>query len=138
FSRRVMANLGYGPDSLEAVAPRASLLSLKAFPVGSPEQDWLAFGPGVHAASGLGFAPTIGPTPAPAPTPTATPAPTPAPAPVAYPDLLTGLAGFGTALELLGSDRRRRHAEVSLLGSIQPLVDLAAASAAESTEPGDG
>ena len=53
FSRRVMPNLGYGPDDLRSRFPTLSTLSIVAFPAGSPEQDWVSYGPGVHAASGL-------------------------------------------------------------------------------------
>lgn len=48
FSRRVMANLGY--DQMPGGAMRASVT---AFGPG-PEEDWVAYGTGVHATSGLG------------------------------------------------------------------------------------
>ena len=109
FSRRVMANLGYRPADLWTLGPRLSMLSVKAYPDGSPEADWLAFGPGVHAASGLGLT---------GDQPTA--------APVAYPDLLAGLTGHLEAIRLLNSaavDRTaHRMIEVSLAGSIEALV----------------
>ncbi len=112
FSRRVMANLGYRPADLWALGPRLSMLSVKAYPDGSPEADWLAFGPGVHAASGLGLT-----------------GDQPMPAPVAYPDLLAGLNGYLQAIRLLNDaaiDRTAHRAiEVSLAGSIEPLVGRA-------------
>ncbi|MGH1488358.1 MAG: CoA transferase, partial [Acidimicrobiales bacterium] len=42
FSRRVMPNLGYGSTQLAKLAPRLKTLSIKAFPIRTPEQDWLA------------------------------------------------------------------------------------------------
>ncbi len=107
FSRRVMGNLGYDPATLFTIEPRLSLLSIKAFPVDTPEQDWLAYGPGVHATSGLGL---IGPEPR--------------PAPVAYADFLAGLSAFRLALRLLSESAV--HAEVALAAAIAPLVRLAA------------
>ncbi len=109
FSRRVLANLGYRPCDLWALAPRLSMLSVKAYAAGSPERNWLAYGPGVHAASGLGL---IGRQPT--------------PAPLAYPDFLTGLTGYLAALRLLhhGAQHRTAHrmVEVSLAAGIEPLV----------------
>lgn len=131
FSRRVLPNLGYGPDALAALGPDIAILSLKAFPAGTPEADWLAYGPGVHAASGLGW-------------PTGTdPVVTPGPAPVAYPDLIAGITAFDAAVELLATDHGGGHdgpatAEVSLAGSIAPLVCSAVATVTTSPSAGDG
>lgn len=106
FSRRVLGNLGYGPDRLATIAPDLRVLSIKAFPDDHPWRDWLAYGPGVHAASGLGLVDGE-----------------PTPAPLAYPDVVTGFAAAGRLLSLLAGPGGR--AEVSLAGSIEPLVDRA-------------
>ncbi len=118
FSRRVMGNLGYDRASLAVLAPGLSMLSVKAFPAGSPEADWLAFGPGVHAASGLA---TTGPDRV------------PRPAPVAYADLLAGLSLFNQALTFLAEPGVGGQAEISLLSAIQPLL-----TGGPETEDGDG
>jgi crotonobetainyl-CoA:carnitine CoA-transferase CaiB-like acyl-CoA transferase len=121
FSRRVMPNLGYGPDQLRSLRPEIATLSLVAFPAGSPEQDWVAYGTGVHAASGL-----------------AAPEGHPAQrrgadgrraryraAPIAYPDALAGLEAFAVATGLLSRPGPVAHREVSLAGAILPLVERA-------------
>jgi crotonobetainyl-CoA:carnitine CoA-transferase CaiB-like acyl-CoA transferase len=108
FSRRVMGNLGYGRRQLATRFPGLAVLSIKAFPMSSPEADWLAFGPGVHAASGLAFA-----------EPDANQAPLPAA--IAYPDMLAGVAGFATALRLVEQSGPAPTAEVTLAGAIAPL-----------------
>lgn len=121
FSRRVMANLGYGPDSIRRLNPNCSTLSIRAFPANGPEANWVGYGPGVHAASGLGTA--VG---------------APRPASLAYPDFLGGLTAYRRALELIGDPQRPPQAEVSLMGSIAPLVAIAASracAAGTSTEP---
>jgi len=105
FHRRVMPNLGYAPEELRRLKPEIATLSITAFPPRSPERDWLAYGGGVHAASGLGSL-----------------AGRASPAPIAYPDALTGLRAFGVALSLLGGSGARPHVELSLLGSIVPLL----------------
>jgi hypothetical protein len=112
FSRRVMPNLGYGPDDLGTRFPTLSTLSIVAFPAGSAEQDWVAYGPGVHAASGLAL--DRGQA-------------RPRPAPIAYPDALAGLAAFAAGSRALAAepDAPRHHHEVSLAGSLQPLVAAA-------------
>lgn len=108
FSRRVMTNLGYGPDRLKAISPSLRTLSIKAFPAGSAEQDWIGYGPAVHAASGLAYGGSQAATN------------DPVPAPIAYPDLLAALTAYGEGLRLLGGGVG--HREVSLMGSIAPLV----------------
>ncbi|MEL6981172.1 MAG: CoA transferase [Actinomycetota bacterium] len=118
FSRRVLPNLGYDRHTLAALNPALAVLSIKAFPAGTPEADWLAYGPGVHAASGLGWPENDRSDQ------------TPRPAPVAYPDLVAGVTAFAAAARLLagrrpsGTDRPagRPAVEVSLAGSIAPLV----------------
>lgn len=106
FSRRVMANLGYQPEALRRLNPTVCSLGIRAFPADGPERDWLAYGPGVHAASGLGFRDGR-----------------PWPAMVAYPDPLAGLEAFRMALRLLAEPDRPAEAEVSLLGSIEALPE---------------
>ena len=106
FHRRVMPNLGYGPEELRRLNPEIATLSITAFPEQSAERDWVAYGAGVHAASGLGG---LGGEPV--------------PAPVAYPDALAGLRAFGVGLGLLASTGARPHAEVSLAGSLAPLLE---------------
>jgi hypothetical protein len=118
FSRRVMPNFGYAPHQLRAINPSLATLSIVAFPAGTPESEWISYGPGVHAASGLA----------------ANPASTCIearfrPAPIAYPDALAGLAAFARAAELLDPGRRegglRPHREISLAGALRPLVERA-------------
>ena len=127
FSRRVLPNLGYAPDRLRRRWPRLGLLSLKAFPANRPEADWLAYGPGVHAASGLGLVDGEA-----------------RPTPVAYPDLIAGVAGYRAAVDILasptppaghGARAGRAMAEVSLFEAIAPLV---MASTTERAEPREG
>lgn len=111
FSRRVLPNLGYDGERLAHLQPTLSVLSIKAFPAGSAEADWLAYGPGVHAASGLGLLTDR-----------------PVPAPIAYPDVVAGVTAYARAVRLL-ADRSgggpARRAEVSLAGAIAPLVRTA-------------
>ena len=107
FSRRVMPNFGYAPETLHQRFG-VSTLSIVAFPAGTPEQDWVSYGPGVHAMSGLAYggpgAPRSGPQAA----------------PIAYPDVLAGLAAFATTVDLLtGTDPH--HREVSLAGALASL-----------------
>ena len=115
FSRRVLPNLGYGPEQLQALNPSLSTLSIVAFPAGTPEADWISYGPGVHATSGLAevadnsLAKRVRFQPA----------------PIAYPDALAGLAAYALALETLiapTGDVESRHVEVSLLSAIAPLL----------------
>lgn len=110
FSPRVPPNLGTTHRDLAAINPMVASLSLPAFPPG-PQRDWVSYGTGVHAASGLGdtggtgaaaFAPPI----------------------VTYPDPLGGLTAAVAALALLlARDRGGRpgHAEVALADAVAPL-----------------
>lgn len=108
FSDRVMGNLGYDPRALRAINPTVATLAVRAFPAGTPEASWVAYGRGVHAASGLGL--LTG---------------TPAPAEVAYPDPLGGLAAFSAALDVLSHPTPWPSFEVSLAGVLEPLVSNA-------------
>ena len=123
FSRRVMPNFGYGRPALAARWPRLAALSITAFPASAVEADWIAYGPGVHAAMGLG---DRGPGRA------------FEPAPVAYPDALAGLSAFAAAAELLAQGPAAPvDSEVSLADAVAPLTHLAAANPAlaQRTEP---
>ena len=112
FSRRVMPNFGYGRPALAARWPRLAALSITAFPASAAEADWIAYGPGVHAAMGLGDR---------------GPGRSFDPAPVAYPDALAGLAAFASAAELLArGPSAPASAEVSLAATVTPLTRLAA------------
>jgi len=114
FSRRVMPNLGYGPGQLRALRPSIASLSIVAFDPLGPNADWVAYGPGVHAMSGLadrtrpedgdGARPTF------------------RAAPIAYPDALAGLAAFAAAVELLADGGATAHRTISLETAIAPLV----------------
>ena len=110
FSRRVMPNLGLTSVELRRIRPDLMTMSVPAFGRLTPEQDWIAYGSGVHALSGLGYGPE-GPW-----------APD-----VSYPDPLAGLTAHAVALAMwLGRSRgwQPRHAEVSLHGALRPLVDV--------------
>ncbi len=146
FSRRVLPNLGYDRDRLAEINPALAVISIKAFPASSPEAEWLAYGPGVHAASGLGWLPGQA---------------RPQPAPIAYPDLIAGITAYARAMTMLDATAPARTArsaadaghpaspdpdsgertsggdgggEVTLAGSILPLVALAV----DASEPADG
>lgn len=106
FSRRVLPNLGYDWPTLSARFPWLASLSIVAFGPKCPEADWVSYGPGVHAISGLGHQPDGGHRPA----------------PLAYPDALAGSAAFAAATGLLSGARAKRRVEVSLAGAVAPLV----------------
>ena len=120
FSPRVMPNVGL------RLPAGPVYVSMPAFPAG-PQRDWVAFGTGIHAVSGLGeveegrFAPPA----------------------VAYPD---PVAGFTAALATAAAVHARRRGlpvarvECSLLGAVQPLLasgahGAVAASAAGAAPP---
>lgn len=103
FSRRVMPNLGYAPQDLRRINPNVASLSIVAFPDDCPERDWIAYGGGVAALSGLGDGICAAALP--------------------YPDPLAGLRAFAVALQLLARGGPQPHAEVSLLGTLAPLLE---------------
>lgn len=105
FSDRVLPNLGYDPETVARVNPTLTTVRIRAFPSGTPEASWVAFGRGVHAASGLGMV-----------------SGQPAPATIAYPDPLAGLLAFARVLEALGSGPQ--ETEVSLASAIAPLLQF--------------
>lgn len=107
FSRRVLPNLGYPHQELLTRFPRLRSLSIVAFPIGTPEADWVAYGPGVHACSGLGHRGHDRP---------------PRPAAIAYPDALAGFEAFAAASAMLSGGGAERRREISLAGALAPLV----------------
>ena len=115
FSGRVMANLGYGPDRLRALRPSIATLSIRAFEPHSPQADWVAYGPGVHAMSGLAERPTSA-------SPSTPRSASFRAAPIAYPDALAGMAAFAAAIELLAEPSGGTHRTVSLAAAIEPLA----------------
>lgn len=105
FSPRVMANFG-----LDVTPGGATRVAMPAFG-GGPERDWVAYGSGVHAASGLGdlgdgrYAPPA----------------------VSYPDPVGGfLATLAALAAIVGRARHRPVAGIvtSLATAIGPLVSL--------------
>jgi hypothetical protein len=107
FSPRVLPNLGYDGATLARLNPRLTVVHIRAFPAGTAEASWVAFGRGVHAASGLGM---LGGQPV--------------PALLAYPDPLAGLLAFARILEAL-TGPRPGEIEVSLAEAIAPLLAVA-------------
>ena len=97
FSRRVMPNLDYSPGELRTLNPALTTISIVGFPLGCAEQDWLAYGTGIHAISGLGLTTDRA-----------------EPAPVGYPDPVTAYAVLARTLDVLGSGS---HSEIALIDS---------------------
>ena len=117
FSPRACANLGIS----EMVGDEAILVSIPAFRPG-PQRDWVAYGSGVHAQSGLGDVTTSSA----ARTPVVTTDGCFSEPAVSYPDPLAGLtASLGIVAALAGRflGTQVRRVEVSLDAAIQPLVD---------------
>jgi hypothetical protein len=107
FSCRVLPNLGYSVEALHRINPRLTIVAVRAFPAGSAEGSWVAYGRGVHAASGLGIVDDE-----------------PTPSLLAYPDPLAGIAAFATILGALGGPGGTVE-EVTLSGAIAPLLATA-------------
>jgi hypothetical protein len=108
FTPRVMPNFGLHPDVLSSSPGRPVVVSMPAFGAGY-QRDWVAFGTGVHALSGLGDG-GDGNFSAPS---------------VAYPDVVAGLtAAFAVVSALVGRDRGRpqHRVETPLMQAIQPLL----------------
>ncbi len=55
LSPRANANLGITCDEVVSINPDIALLSITAFASDTPESEWVAYGTGVHATSGLGW-----------------------------------------------------------------------------------
>jgi hypothetical protein len=105
FSPRVMPNFGLTPEHLDSLRPGIVSVGLPAFPSDVAERDWVAYGTGIHAISGLGddgaggfWSPIV-----------------------PYPDPIAGLSAAVTVLGMLAGGGPR-HARVSLLDSIRPLL----------------
>lgn len=105
FSPRVMPNFGLDAAALGAVNPDVLVVSMPAFAPGSPERDWVAYGTGVHAISGLGvdagdraWAPSV-----------------------TYPDPLAGLAAFAAICVARAAGVRGRHLVVPLEAAVAVL-----------------
>lgn len=81
FSRRVLPNLGFDAEALRRLNPRLRTVAIVGFPSGSPESEWLAYGTGIHAMSGLGLIGEVAQA-----------------APIAYPDPLTGYLAVSAVL----------------------------------------
>ena len=112
LSPRALGNLDLLPSQLRAHHPGLRTLAITAFEPDSPERDWIAYGTGVHAASGLGL---LGDEPR-----------TPA---FSYPDPLAGLLAAGLAVDQLAGIAPQ-HTRVSLAGAITPLASRATCSSA--------
>ena len=112
LSPRALANLDLLPEQLGARHPQLRTVAITAFEPDSPERDWIAYGTGVHAASGLGW---LGDEPQ---------------APVySYPDPLAGLlAAHAAADQLAGA--ASQHTRVSLAGALAPLAGRSACNPA--------
>ena len=124
LSPRALANLDLLPAQLCARHPRLRTLAITAFEPDSPECDWIAYGTGVHAASGLGW---LGDEPQ-------------APA-YSYPDPLAGLLAASVAVDQLAGVASPRT-RVSLAGAVTPLAGRAScrstANAAVRSAASDG
>lgn len=112
LSPRALANLELLPSQLCARHPRLRTLAITAFEPDSPERDWIAYGTGVHAVSGLGW---LGDEPQ-------------APA-YSYPDPLAGLKAARVAADQLAG-AAPQHTRVSLAGAVAPLASRAFCSSA--------
>ena len=108
LSPRALANLDLLPSQLCARQPGLRTLAITAFESSSAERGWIAYGTGVHAASGLGW---LGDEPR-------------APA-YSYPDPLAGLRAAAIALDQLAGTMSQ-HQGVSLAGAVAPLAARAA------------
>ena len=103
LSPRANANLGITTERLHAVNPDLALLSITAFAPEVNESDWVAYGTGVHAASGMGWLNGCPLTPA-----------------FSYPDPLAGLEACATAIAQLAGDAPK-YRRVSLDRSVAGL-----------------
>lgn len=105
FSPRVMPNFGLDAATLVAVNPEILVVSMPAFAPCTAERDWVAYGTGVHALSGLGTG-AGGRAWAPA---------------VTYPDPLAGLAAFAAICTARAAGVRGRHLVVPLEAALEGL-----------------
>ncbi len=112
LSPRALANLDLQPTQLFPRHSRLRSLAITAFEPDSPERDWIAYGTGVHAASGLGWLSDDPQAPA-----------------YSYPDPLAGLQAACAAVGQLAGVAPQ-HTRVSLAGAMAPLAGWAACSRA--------
>jgi crotonobetainyl-CoA:carnitine CoA-transferase CaiB-like acyl-CoA transferase len=111
LSPRAAHNLGVTPEALRRLRPDLVTVSMPAFPAGSPERHWVAYGGGIHAIAGFGDRGDGGHH---------------AP-PLAWPDPLTGAVAFAaTVAALVGRDHgwQPGHLEVSLRSAVELLAAL--------------
>lgn len=104
LSPRAQHNLGLDPSELRAEFPQLATLAVTAFAADSPESEWVAYGTGVHATSGLGVLDGRAQEPA-----------------FSYPDPLAGLLACRIALAQLAG-AAAPVARVSLEEAIRPLL----------------
>ncbi|MDP1821455.1 MAG: CoA transferase [Acidimicrobiales bacterium] len=109
FSPRVMPNLGLGAEALARLNPSLVHVAIPAFPAGSPQRSWGAYGTGVHAFCGLG---DLGGERYAAPA-------------VTYPDPLAGLAGLRAVVHGLLAAPGAVHVDASLVDAVAPLAPWA-------------
>ena len=105
LSPRANENLGLTPANLFEINPKLAILSISAFASSSNESDWVSYGTGVHAMSGLGWRDNRPLTPA-----------------FSYPDPIAGLEACLTALGQLTQDVSQ-CSRVSLDRSTSSLVE---------------
>lgn len=113
LSPRALDNLGLLPAQLGGMHPHLRTLAITAFEADSPEADWVAYGTGVHAASGLGWLDDEPQVPA-----------------YSYPDPLAGLMATTVAVAQLAG-AASQHARVSLAGAVAPLASRASCIGSE-------
>ena len=112
LSPRALDNLQLLPAQLVGMHPQLRTLAITAFEADSAEADWVAYGTGVHAASGLGWLDDEPQVPA-----------------YSYPDPLAGLLAARVAVDQLAGVAPQ-HARVSLAGAVAPLASRASCSSA--------
>ncbi|MDE0803334.1 MAG: CoA transferase, partial [Acidimicrobiales bacterium] len=105
FSPRVMPNFGLDAATLVAINPEILVVSMPAFAPDTVERNWVAYGTGVHASSGLGLG-EDGAAWAPS---------------VTYPDPLAGLAAFAAICIARAASMRGRHLVVPLEAALAGL-----------------
>ena len=115
LSPRALANLALLPAQLCARHPRLRTLAITAFEPDSPERDWIAYGTGVHAASGMGWLSDEPRAPA-----------------YSYPDPLAGMLAARVAADQIAGIAPH-HTRVSLAGAVAPLAGRAFCSSAANT-----
>lgn len=105
FSPRVMPNFSLDAATLVAHNPRLLVVSMPAFAPWTAERDWVAYGTGVHAISGMGVG-ADGMAWAPS---------------VTYPDPLAGLAAFAAICTARAEGVQGQHLVVPLEAALEGL-----------------